>query len=119
MHAQLAAAVWPSRSKLGCGHAGGKIHMVNLLATIPGTRKDRIVIAGHYDTKLFASSGSSARATADRAPRFCWSLRVCSRRDESLTIELLFLDGEEAVCRNWTTARGGRAGQHIRQPALR
>ena len=27
--------------------------MVNLIATIPGARKDRIVIAGHYDTKRF------------------------------------------------------------------
>src|SRR5436190_21867139 len=29
-----------------------KVHMVNLVATIPGTRKERLVIAGHYDTKL-------------------------------------------------------------------
>ena len=32
----------------------GKVPMVNLIATIPGARKDRIVIAGHYDTKRFA-----------------------------------------------------------------
>ena len=31
----------------------GTVHMVNLIATIPGARADRIVIAGHYDTKLF------------------------------------------------------------------
>src|SRR4051812_50044628 len=30
-----------------------KVHMVNLLVTIPGARKERIVIAGHYDTKLY------------------------------------------------------------------
>src|ERR1700733_3716840 len=30
-----------------------KVRMVNLIATIPGARKDRLVIAGHYDTKLF------------------------------------------------------------------
>src|SRR5437899_1014402 len=28
------------------------VHMVNLSVTIPGLHKDRIVIAGHYDTKL-------------------------------------------------------------------
>src|SRR5881398_3740525 len=31
----------------------GKVHMVNLIATIPGTSKDRLAITGHYDTKLF------------------------------------------------------------------
>jgi hypothetical protein len=44
--------------------------MVNLVATIAGVRKERIVIAGHYDTSSIASSGSSAPATAGRARRF-------------------------------------------------
>src|SRR6187401_1409100 len=46
-----------------------KIHLINLSATIPGARKDRIVFAGHYDTKLFrefrfvgASDGGSSAA---------------------------------------------------------
>src|SRR4051794_41970836 len=30
-----------------------KVKMVNLAVTIPGVRKDRIVIAGHYDKKLY------------------------------------------------------------------
>src|SRR5919201_2998439 len=30
-----------------------KVHMVNLSVVIPGARKERIVFAGHYDTKLF------------------------------------------------------------------
>src|SRR5262245_60266927 len=29
-----------------------RIRLVNLIATIPGARKERIVVAGHYDTKL-------------------------------------------------------------------
>src|SRR6478752_193536 len=44
----------------------GKVHMVNLIATIPGASKDRLIIAGHYDTKRFrdiqfvgASDGAS------------------------------------------------------------
>src|SRR5580765_4046566 len=32
---------------------GGMVHMVNLMATFPGASKNRIVIAGHYDTKRF------------------------------------------------------------------
>jgi len=80
----------------------GKVHMVNLIATIPGARTDRIVISGHYDTKLFRNSrfvgandgGSSAAFLVELA-------RVLKARRNALTIELLFLDGEEAVCLNW------------------
>jgi glutaminyl-peptide cyclotransferase len=76
--------------------------MVNLAATIPGTRKDRLIIAGHYDTKLFrefrfvgASDGASSAA-------FLIELaRVLSTRKNPLTVELLFLDGEEARLPEW------------------
>jgi glutaminyl-peptide cyclotransferase len=76
----------------------GPIHMVNLVATIPGTRKDRLIIAGHYDTKRFRSvrfvgandGGSSAALLIELA-------RVLKARPHALTIELLFLDGEEAL----------------------
>jgi hypothetical protein len=76
----------------------GKVHLVNLIATLPGEKKDRIVIAGHYDTKLFhdirfvgASDGGSSAA-------FLIELcRALKGRKSPLTIELLFLDAEEAV----------------------
>ena len=76
----------------------GKVHMVNIAATIPGARKDRLIIAGHYDTKLFrqfrfvgaSDGGSSAAFLVELA-------RVLKTRRNALTIELLFLDGEEAV----------------------
>ena len=73
--------------------------MVNLIATIPGQRTDRIVLASHFDTKLFrefrfvgASDGaSSTAALLDLA-------RVLKARPQlPFTIELLFLDGEEAT----------------------
>jgi Zn-dependent M28 family amino/carboxypeptidase len=87
----------------------GKVHMVNLVATIPGPRPDRIVISGHYDTKLFRESrfvgandgGSSAALLLEMA-------RVLKARRNALTIELLFLDGEEAFCLNWDQC--GRPG---------
>src|SRR4051812_5948617 len=80
----------------------GTTHMVNLIATIPGTGKDRILITGHYDTKLFrefrfvgASDGASSAA-------FLIELaHVLKARRNPLTYELVFLDGEEAVCREW------------------
>jgi Zn-dependent M28 family amino/carboxypeptidase len=87
----------------------GPTHMVNLIATIPGARADRIVISGHYDTKLFRDArfvgandgGSSAAFLVEMA-------RVLKARRNALTIELLFLDGEEAFCRNWDDC--GRPG---------
>jgi Zn-dependent M28 family amino/carboxypeptidase len=78
----------------------GSIHMVNLRATLPGQvqNRGRLVIGGHYDTKLFhqfpfvgASDGGSSGA-------FLLELaRALKGRTNPLPIELLFLDGEEAV----------------------
>jgi glutaminyl-peptide cyclotransferase len=100
---QLAAAgvtateqAWDDRTPVG------PVHMVNLIATIAsapeGARADRLVIAGHYDTKRFREfrfvgandGGSSAAFLIELA-------RVLKARRNALTIELLFLDGEEAV----------------------
>src|SRR5437762_3221220 len=80
----------------------GRVHMVNLIATIPGASKNRLVIGGHYDTKKFQAfrfvgandGGSSAAYLLELA-------RVLKARRNPLTIELLFLDGEEAVI-DWT-----------------
>ncbi len=80
----------------------GTLRMVNLTATIQGARAERLVIAGHYDTKLFRQvrfvgandGGSSAAFLLELA-------RVLRARANPLTIELLFLDGEEAVV-EWT-----------------
>jgi Zn-dependent M28 family amino/carboxypeptidase len=76
--------------------------MVNLIATIPGARADRILISGHYDTKRYREfrflgandGGSSAAFLIEMA-------RVLKARKNALTVELLFLDGEEALCRDW------------------
>jgi Zn-dependent M28 family amino/carboxypeptidase len=88
----VAEQAWDDETPLG------KTHMVNLIATIPGARKDRIVISGHYDTKIFhefrfvgaSDGGSSAAFLLEMA-------RVLKGRKNPLTMELLFLDGEEAV----------------------
>ena len=81
----------------------GDIPMVNLIATIPGARKERIAIAGHYDTKLFREmtfvgandGGSSAAFLIEIA-------RVVKARANAFTIELIFFDGEEATLRDWS-----------------
>jgi glutaminyl-peptide cyclotransferase len=79
-----------------------KIHLVNLIATIPGARKERIVFAGHFDTKLYrefrfvgaSDGGSSAAFLIELA-------RVLRARKNPFTVELLFLDGEEARLPEW------------------
>ena len=80
----------------------GPIKMVNLVATIPGASNNRLIIGGHYDTKRFREfrfvgandGGSSAAFLIELA-------RVLKTRKNALKIELLFLDGEEAVV-EWT-----------------
>ena len=78
----------------------GTVHMVNLRATVPGTApgKGRIVIGGHYDTKPikeFAFVGASDAASS--AAFLLEIARALKGRTSPLPIELLFLDGEEAV----------------------
>ncbi len=75
----------------------GLVRMTNLIASIPGARPDRLVFAGHYDTKLFRDfpfvgandGGSSAAFLLELA-------RVLKARKNALSMEILFLDGEEA-----------------------
>jgi len=82
----------------------GEIPMVNVIATIPGKRKERIAITGHYDTKLFrefrfvgANDGGSSTAFLIEMAR------VLKSRPNAFTIELIFFDGEEATLRDWGT----------------
>jgi glutaminyl-peptide cyclotransferase len=77
----------------------GPVKMVNLIATIPGKSADRIVLGSHFDTKLFrdlrfvgASDGASSTAALIELGRV-----IKARGQLPFSIELLFLDGEEAV----------------------
>jgi glutaminyl-peptide cyclotransferase len=80
----------------------GPIKMANVVATIPGARPERIALASHFDTKRFnefrfvgASDGASSTAALLELAR------VLNQRKNPYTIELLFLDGEEATLRDW------------------
>ena len=92
--------------------------MVNLIATIAGGRKDRIVFAGHYDTKRFtrfrfvgaSDGGSSAAFVIELA---C----VLKPRRNPFTIELLFLDGEEAVNEVWAGTDNTYGSRHYVETA--
>ena len=76
----------------------GVVKMANIIATLPGERPERIILASHFDTKRFSDfrfigasdAGSSTAALLELA-------RVLKDGPRPFTIELLFLDGEEAV----------------------
>ena len=75
----------------------GRVKMANVIATLPGERADRIIIASHFDTKLvkefrFVGASDSASSTAALIELG----RVLKDKPRSFAIELLFLDGEEA-----------------------
>ena len=80
----------------------GTIRMTNVIATIPGRRSDRLVIASHYDTKRFAEFKFLGASDAASSTAAALELaRVLITRPNEYTIELLFLDGEEAVNTEW------------------
>jgi len=81
----------------------GEIPMVNLIATISGTRGDRLAIAGHYDTKLFREFRFVGANDGGSSTAFLLEMaRVLKARPNAFTIELVFFDGEEATRRDWS-----------------
>jgi hypothetical protein len=100
---QLKAAGIESREQMFIGMTPlGEVSMTNVIATIPGKRSERIVLASHFDTKLYrefrfvgANDGASSTAALLELGR------VLKQRANEFTIELLFLDGEEARMPEW------------------
>ena len=90
----------------------GPIAMANIVATLAGSRPDRIILASHFDTKLFkefrfvgaSDSGSSTAALLELA-------RSLKDRPRPFTIELLFLDGEEALV-EWSATDSTYGSRH-------
>ena len=90
----------------------GRVTMTNVVATIPGRRPERIILASHFDTKLFkdvrfvgANDGASSTAALLELGR------VLASRQNPFTIELLFLDGEEAVV-EWSATDSTYGSRH-------
>lgn len=96
----------------------GPIKMVNLIATIPGKSPQRIILASHFDTKRYrdlrfvgASDGASSTAALVELGR-----AIKARGQLPFTIELLFLDGEEAVL-EWTGTDNTYGSRHYVEAA--
>ena len=99
---QLKAAGITSREQTFIGMTPlGEVSMANVIATIAGKRSERIVLASHFDTKLFrefkfvgANDGASSTAALLELGRVLKARQNAAQNE--FTIELLFLDGEEA-----------------------
>ena len=96
----------------------GPVKMVNLFGTIPGKSPDRIILASHFDTKIYrdvrfvgASDGASSTAALIELGRV-----IKARNDLPFTIELLFLDGEEAVL-EWSATDSTYGSRHYVEAA--
>jgi Zn-dependent M28 family amino/carboxypeptidase len=80
----------------------GRQSMANIVAVLPGKRPDVVMLAGHYDTKLFTQfrfvgandGGSSAGLLLELARRL-------AARPRDYTYWLVWFDGEEAR-EQWT-----------------
>jgi Zn-dependent M28 family amino/carboxypeptidase len=76
----------------------GPVKMTNLRVTIPGAGSGRLVIGGHYDTKLFRNFSFVGANDGGSSTAFLIELgRVLKARKNAVSVELLFLDGEEST----------------------
>lgn len=125
--AELKAAGIQAREQAFEGRSPvGPIRMVNVIATIPGRRAERIAISSHYDTKRtpFVGGYSGTRVTrfvgaSDGASSTAVLLelgRVLAARQNEYTIELIFFDGEEAVV-EWQGQDNTYGSRHYVQAA--
>ena len=81
----------------------GQVEMSNLIVRLPGKRAEKILVTGHYDTKPFrefqfvgANDGGSSGAFLIEFAR------VLKDQPREFTWELVWFDGEEAFCKDWT-----------------
>ena len=83
----------------------GEKKMANIVAEIPGETKSLILIASHYETKLYKDMYFvGANDPAASVATLLEIGRVLGSRKEKpkVTFRLVFFDGEEAFCENWT-----------------
>jgi glutaminyl-peptide cyclotransferase len=76
----------------------GTIRMVNVRAMVGPKGSRRLIVAGHYDTKLFKDTAFVGANDGGSSTAFLIELaRVLAGRPPAMPVELLFLDGEEAI----------------------
>lgn len=95
----------------------GSVKMDNLIVKIPGESQSVIMLAGHYDTKLFkdfrfvgANDGGSSAALLMEMGR-----DLCKNHKSKYTTWLVFFDGEEAIEQEMTPTDGTYGSRHLEQ----
>jgi Zn-dependent M28 family amino/carboxypeptidase len=91
----------------------GRLKMANVIAVVPGRRSDVIMLAGHYDTKLFdgfrfvgANDGGSSTALLLELAR------CLAAGPRAYTYWLVWFDGEEARV-SWTQGDSLYGSRHL------
>jgi hypothetical protein len=81
----------------------GPVAMVNLIVRLPGTRPEKILFTGHYDTKFLKDQVFVGANDAGSSAAFLIELaRALKDRPRQFTHEIVWFDGEEAFCREWS-----------------
>ena len=82
----------------------GEKKMANIVGEVPGTTKNIVLIASHYDTKHYkdmrfvgANDPAASVGTLLEIGRVLGSMKDKPK----VTYRLVFFDGEEAFCENW------------------
>ncbi len=82
----------------------GPKKMANIVAELPGTSSDILIISSHYDTKLRkefkfvgAVDGASSTGTVMEIARILAMKKI----KLNMTYRFVFFDGEEAFCTDW------------------
>jgi glutaminyl-peptide cyclotransferase len=83
----------------------GEKKMANIVAEIPGETKTLVLVTSHYDTKFYkdmhfvgANDPAASVGTLLEIGRVLGSYR----EKPKVTYRLVFFDGEEAFCENWS-----------------
>jgi glutaminyl-peptide cyclotransferase len=95
----------------------GPVAMTNVIGTISGRRPERIVLASHYDTKRAPFRFVGANDGASSTAALLELGRALAGSQPTFTIELLFLDGEEAVNWDWAGTDNTYGSRHYVQTA--
>jgi Zn-dependent M28 family amino/carboxypeptidase len=89
----------------------GKVKFKNVIAELLGEGSNIIIIASHYDTKLFkefvfvgANDGGSSTGALLEIAR----VMAAEKQKRKFTYQFVFFDGEEAFCREWSECLGGK-----------
>lgn len=94
-----------SLDEFTAGTPQGEKKMANIVVEIPGETRTLILITSHYDTKFYKDmSFVGANDPAASVGALMEIGRVLGSRKEKpkVTYRLVFFDGEEAFCENWS-----------------